>query len=204
MRTIHLTVAAIALAATSAVSAQTTVYTTRAAFDAAVASGSYTETFSNGSINGAASANFSGGGFAYTVSAPGTVLYANSTFLGTSLPDLPMLVTFTGAPVTAVGGDFYVTDFFDDFQPVSVTVTLSNGFSSTFLPVSAADSFRGVTTALPITSLTLSAPGASLYVGMDNLTVGVVPEPGTYAMMALGLAAIGGFAARRRKQDQAA
>lgn len=31
-----------------------------------------------------------------------------------------------------------------------------------------------------------------------------VPEPQTYAMMALGLAAIGGFVARRRKQDPAA
>lgn len=36
------------------------------------------------------------------------------------------------------------------------------------------------------------------------ILAGVVPEPGTYAMMALGLAAMGGFVARRRKQDQAA
>jgi len=57
---------------------------------------------------------------------------------------------------------------------------------------------------VPITSLVVGAPGTGLYSGLDNLTVGVVPEPGTYAMMALGLAAIGGFAARRRKQDQAA
>jgi len=31
-----------------------------------------------------------------------------------------------------------------------------------------------------------------------------IPEPQTYVMMALGLAAIGGFVARRRKQDPAA
>ncbi len=38
----------------------------------------------------------------------------------------------------------------------------------------------------------------------SGIMAGVVPEPGTYAMMALGLAAMGGFVARRRKQDQAA
>ena len=37
-----------------------------------------------------------------------------------------------------------------------------------------------------------------------GIMAGVVPEPGTYAMMALGLAAMGGLVARRRKQDQAA
>lgn len=38
----------------------------------------------------------------------------------------------------------------------------------------------------------------------SGIMAGVVPEPGTYAMMALGLAAMGGFVARRRKQGQAA
>jgi hypothetical protein len=115
-----------------------------------------------------------------------------------------LVVSFTGAPVTAVGGDFYATNFFDDFQSVAITVTLSNGSVTTVTPTSVATSFRGFTTALPITSLTLSAPGPGLYANMDNLTVGsVISEPGTYALMGLGLAALGAFAARQRKQVQA-
>ena len=106
-----------------------------------------------------------------------------------------------------MGGNFYVSDVNDNFQAVPITVTLSNGHSTTFTPTSDADSYRGFTTAVPITSLVLGAPGANRFSNMDNLTVGgvaAVPEPGTYAMMALGLAAIGGFVARRRKQDPAA
>jgi hypothetical protein len=37
-----------------------------------------------------------------------------------------------------------------------------------------------------------------------NLGITVVPEPATYALMALGLAAVGGIAARRRKAETAA
>ncbi|WP_310389988.1 PEP-CTERM sorting domain-containing protein [Roseateles sp.] len=204
MRTIHLTVAAIALAAASAVSAQTTVYTSSASFLPNVLAGSYTEGFENNiDFSGEPSFDFSGGAFGYTVAAP-TGLYGNGVFIGTNLPNEPLTVTFTGAPVTAVGGNFYATNISDVFQPVSITLTLSNGHVTTFMPTSPDNSYRGFTTALSITSLTLSAPGASLYVGMDNLTVGAVPEPGTYAMMALGLAALGGFAARRHQQGQAA
>ena len=203
MRTIHLTVAAISLAAASAVSAQTTVYTSSASFLPNVLPGSYTETFANNAFSGDPTANFSGGAFAYTVSAP-SALYGNTVFIGTNSPNEALTVTFTGAPVTAVGGNFYATNQADAFQAVSITLTLSNGHVTTFTPTSVADSYRGFTTAVPITSLVVGAPGDLLYGGLDNLTVGAVPEPGTYAMMALGLAAIGGFAARRRKQDQAA
>jgi hypothetical protein len=41
------------------------------------------------------------------------------------------------------------------------------------------------------------------YESTANTAITVVPAPGTYAMMALGLAAMGGLVARRRKQDQA-
>ncbi len=39
---------------------------------------------------------------------------------------------------------------------------------------------------------------------LTAVQAGVVPEPGTYAMMLAGLAAVGGFAARRRKAAAAA
>lgn len=75
----------------------------------------------------------------------------------------------------------------------AVTVTLSNGATTTFTPSSQAYAFRGFTTALPITSLTMAVPGASRFNTIDNLTVGVaaaVPEPGSWLMMGLGLAGL--------------
>jgi hypothetical protein len=74
MKSVRFAVAAIALAAASVVSAQTTLFTERTSFNAVLAPGSYTETFSDSSIDQAASANFSGGAFSFTVSPPGTVL----------------------------------------------------------------------------------------------------------------------------------
>jgi hypothetical protein len=48
-------------------------------------------------------------------------------------------------------------------------------------------------------------PGTILGWAYDNsgagITVSVIPEPGTYALMLAGLAVVGGIAARRRKDD---
>jgi len=47
----------------------------------------------------------------------------------------------------------------------------------------------------------MAAPGASRYNSLDNLTIATaVPEPGTYLMMALGLAAIGVARVRASRQ----
>jgi PEP-CTERM motif len=190
MQTAHSLVLALGLAALSASSsAQTTVYTSSASFLANVAPGAYTETF-NG-LPSAPPASFSGGGFAYTVSAPGD-LYGSGEFLGTSLPDEALTVTFTSGNVTAVGGNFYATNISDAFQSVAITLTLSDSTTVTFTPTSAADSYRGFASSLTITSLTIGSPGVSLYAGVDNLTVGVsaVPEPASALLMALGVAAL--------------
>ncbi|MDP2008030.1 MAG: PEP-CTERM sorting domain-containing protein [Rubrivivax sp.] len=200
MQPVHFVAAAFALAAATAVSAQTTTYTSSAAFLPNVGAGSYTEAFAVPSFSGDATADFSSGGFSYTVSVPGNTLYGNGGFIGTNGPNFPMLVTFTGAPVTAVGGNFFATNISDVFQAVPITVTLSDGTTSMFTPASESASYRGFVSTLAITSLTLGAPGASLYVGMDNLTVGVasvVPEPATALLLGLGLGGV--LLARRRR-----
>jgi len=193
--------AAVLLALAAPAFAATTTYTSSATFLAQVKAGSYTETFTGLGNPPAGAAPFSAGGFAYTISAPGD-LYASGDFLGTSLPDEALTITFTSGNVTAVGSNFFAVNLSDVFQPVSLTLTLSDGTVTTFTPSSVLDSYRGFTSDLTITSLTISGPGTSLYAGVDNLTVGVmvsnVPEPGSWALMGLGLAGLG-LAARRRR-----
>jgi hypothetical protein len=192
-----LSAAALALLSTSAF-AVTTVYTSPATFLAQVAPGSYTETFTGLSSPPAGPFAFSGGSFAYSVFAPSN-LYFSGDFIGTNLPNDALTLTFTSGNVKAVGANFYATNISDVFQAVSLTLTLSDGTVQTFTPASVTNSYRGFVSTVAITSLVISAPGASLYAGLDNLTVGAVaavPEPASWALMGLG--ALGLLAARRR------
>jgi hypothetical protein len=194
-----LSAAALCLMSVSATAA-TTVYTTSASFLAQVAPGAYTETFTALSNPPPGPATFSSGGFAYTAFAPGD-LYLAGGFLGTSQISEALKITFTSGNVTAVGANFYSTNISDAFQAVSVTLTLNDGTLQTFTPTSVATSFRGFVSTVPITMLTMSAPGAALYAGMDNVTVGraaLVPEPASWLLLGLGLGGVGLLAARRR------
>lgn len=198
MQTAYRLLSAAALALASATTfAAATIYTSSASFLANVLPGSYTENF-NGLTNPPPTA-FANGGFSYTVSAPNG-LYASGDFLGTNQIDEALTITFTGNAVTAIGGNFYSSDLDDDFQAVSMTITLSDGTIEIFTPTSASDSYRGFTAQLPFTSLVISAPGQSLYAGLDNLTIGrslaSVPEPTSWALVALAVAGLG--IARRR------
>ena len=197
MLRVHL-LPAIALAGFAASSfASTTLYDSSASFMSNVAPGSYTETFTDFDDSASGPAAFTGSGFTYTVFAPGD-LYASGEFAGTSLPNEALTITFTSGNVTAVGGNFYATNISDAFQPVSINLGLSDGTSVAFTPASVLDSYRGFASTVAITSLVMSAPGISLYAGIDNLTVGVtaVPEPASWALMALGVAGL--LVARRR------
>lgn len=191
--------AALALLSASAL-ASTTVYTSAATFLPLVATGSYTESFDGLSD---ATGLFSSGAFSFTVSAPGSV-YASGDFVGTSLPTDALTINFTSGNVTALGANFYATNLSDAFQSVAMTIKLSDGTTVSFTPASASASYRGFTSDLAIASLVISAPGGSLYAGLDNLTIGTVavavpavPEPTTWALMGLGLAGVA-FAARRK------
>lgn len=188
------TLAAVAVVAQA--HAGTTTYTDRSSFLTALAPGFYTETFI-----GSETTSFSGAGFGFTVAAPdGT--YASGTDLGANQVEQALTITFTGHPVTAVGGNFYATDINPDFLPESLTVALSDGTTLVYTPTGK-DTFRGFVTTSSISSLTVAfaAQGMGRYTTVDNLTVGtnvaLVPEPGQWALMALGLSGLALLKRRR-------
>jgi hypothetical protein len=200
MQPVHrfMSAAALALVCTSSF-ATTSTYTTSASFMGHVAAGAYTESFNALTELPLGAVDFSGAGFTYSVSSPFD-LYASGEFLGTSSANQALTITFTSGNVSAVGANFYATDDLNAFQAVSLTLTLSDGTTTSFTPSSVLDSYRGFSSDLTITSLVVSGPGAALYAGIDNLTVGVgvnpVPEPSSWLLMGLGLAGL--LAARRR------
>lgn len=107
-----------------------------------------------------------------------------------------LVITFTGAPVTAFGGNFTAGDINGFVIPGTVTVDLSNGESYDLVDPNGS-SFFGWTGSEAITSITISADAGltNAWPALDNFYVGqALPAPGALAL--LGLA---GLAGRRRR-----
>lgn len=200
MSSIRLLASALALGAMSASAwAGTTVYYTSSAFMAQTAPGAYTETFDGLAMPDAGPVLFSAGGYSYSLSAPSDI-YASGDFVGTSQINEALTINFLSGNVYAVGANFFATNISDAFQSVQISVALNDGTSVSFTPASFAQSYLGFVSTTAISSLTISAPGVSLYAGLDNLTVAAaVPEPASVVLASLGLIGVAA-AARRRRQ----
>lgn len=149
-------------------------YTDRATFLENTQPTFYEEGFA--SVAGGASPpiDFTSGGYAYTVSASASTLFNDPGIISTNQAVASIVVTFTGDPVTAVGGNFWATDVNVAPTGTTVTITLSNGTVETFTSTGPGD-FRGFVTEAPITSIAIDAPdegGTPLWPTMDNLIVG--------------------------------
>lgn len=194
-----LLVAAAAVSLTAA-GASAQMFTTDAGFQAALGGNlatSYFENFASVTPGAIASLNFGPtNGFAYTVSAPPGGLFNDTGLISTNLAADAILVTFTGAPVYALGGNMWATDINVQAIPADITITLSNGQTTTFTSGAATD-FRGfISQTGAIASFTIAGgttPGIR-WPTLDNLRV-AVPAPGSIALLGLG----GLFAARRRR-----
>ena len=110
-----------------------------------------------------------------TVNQPYTLTFSlgSSNVFGT----LPVIV----ASAAGIDVNFGVTT-----PPVAINNWTSFSFNFTPLTNSTALSFTGLL--------------GSDYIGLDNISVTAVPEPGTLAMLFAGLAAVGTVVARKRKQ----
>jgi hypothetical protein len=195
------------------------IYSDEASFLTHVQPGYYLETFDTlptGYLG--VTSSFAGNGYAYTASADNglwgnPVGYLSAKSLSTNLPPEPIHFSFTGNPVTAVGGYFTSTDFSGSPVDGTVTVGLSDG-TQLSASVPSAWAFVGFVANQPISWLeVLSGKEGSRLDGRwpaaDDVYVGAavgaaVPEPCTLAIWSLlgGIGAIVGY--RRRKAALAA
>jgi len=198
--------------------AQTNTYTNGAAFFSAISSSNYTETFNSIPAPGfvATPTNFSGNGFSFTATTTntgGNQLYGltngggGDRWITLYFPEYGMVFTNFSLNVSAIGGNFFATDG-DGFYtntPINVSILLSDSstFSTNYTP-SGPTSFLGVTfsTNLSVSALVVSNLNAPpQFPTANNLTVGVVPEPSTYALLGLAAAGFAGYVVRRRRRS---
>jgi hypothetical protein len=149
------------------------VYTTREDFLENVSAGFFENDFSDTTSGPSPPLNYSQGGFAYTVSASTGDLFNDPGLISTDQAADSIVVTFTGDPVTAIGGNFWATDIAVQPTGTDVTITLSDGTVETYTSTGPTD-FRGFVTTVPITSITIDAPDVPnpFWPTMDNLIVG--------------------------------
>lgn len=197
-KTIAAALAALLLSVPS--QAATVLYTDEAAFLSVLAFDSYLEEFSAYTYGSyaAPSLNLSGGsGFAYTLSAP-LNLYSGNGDMSTNSAGDALTATFTGSPVTAVGGLFYATNIDGDYQAGNILVTLNDGTTRSFSPPNTS-SFTGFTSDVAITSITIDATSGN-WPTMDNFYVGAaVPEPSGLVLCGFGAGAL--IMLRRRRRE---
>jgi hypothetical protein len=185
-------------------SAEATIYSSESSFVSQLSPGYYEETFASlpSGSTGGTSLPFASNGFAYTISVgnPLSTLYVVSDGMSSFFNTDTIMATFTGNPVTAVGGFFFATDFSGAPINGNMTLTLNNGISLTYY-ADANTTFVGFTLAAPITSLAFYsvdglAGNTNYYPTFTDFYVGAaMPIPGALLLFGPGLI---GLAAIRR------
>ncbi len=156
-----------------------------------------TETFNSyGTSYYASPLTGSVGGINWSATATGGI-FCKGTY-GYFSTNNPVAATFTFAPgVMAVGANIFGTDSNFNIVAARITVTLADG-SSYIASTSGVTDFVGfISNGAAISSLTMAAAGSgNVYVTADNMYFGVVPAPGSVALLACA-----GLSATRRRRN---
>lgn len=216
---VKIALAVAALIAGAQAQAAITVYTSQAAFDAAVAAMtpalSGTDTFDDivaGADLGSGPLARMAGGIDYSASAgpESTGLFGTGSdsdaWLSTDSPGDSLMFGSFAPGVFAAGMNLFNSDIDGEFLRrgrITLTATDTEGTSSATIRRRdmSTMSFLGVISTTTITSLEVTpfARRGDVWPTVNNLTLAsAVPEPETYLMMLAGIAAIG-FVARRRR-----
>jgi hypothetical protein len=189
------------------------IFMSQASFLAQVQPGYYLETFDTegfrtfGGIT--TPYTFSADGFSYQAAVNSGLFTVQPTggtlSLSNTLQSDPLIFNFTSNNVTAVGGNFFLTNTPGDVTTGAVKIDLNDG-TSVSLTNADLTGFLGFTSLAPISSLTVTpTSGGDVYSTVDNLIVGAaVPEPGTLALGGCGLVSLAGWVVRRRSHGRAA
>ena len=182
-----------------AAQAAITEYTNKAAFEAALAPGAYTETQMYGKYP-----NYSGGsGFSYTAAATAGSYNISPNDLTTS-GSVPSTLTFSfGSGIKAFGGYFYVSDHTDSVVSSSLQIRLnSNSFATTKTPTSTT-TFYGFISDMDLTDATIAVNVVNEFATAGTVIVGTtasapVAAPGPLPLF--GTAAAFGWSRRLRRR----
>ncbi len=201
----------IMLLAQASLASAATVYTDETTFRTYLNPAYYLEEFSNFTygdpLNGSQLTydSVSVNGYSWTASTisnrPDTDpsgLYSLTRAISTNTAEDLLTITFTGSPVTALGGIFASTDSAGDVVQQTVTVNLSDNTSVSFL----GSAFRGFTSNSAIASLTIGADqnNAFFWPKLEHFYVGsaVAPVPIPAAFWLFGSGLLGLFSLKRR------
>ena len=184
--------------------ASSTVYTNVGDFLAAIQGDFYLEDFGSVGFGDPGNpVNFGPvNGYEFEITA-GNGLFSGGGNMSTNTAFDPMVITTTGNP-TAVGGNFWLTDFDFLTEVGQLQVDFADG-SSTSETLTNADptTFLGVVSnnGTPITGVTLTpvdpGDGINRWATVDNVYLGsAVPEPSAFGLVAMSLLSL--LAMRRR------
>ena len=196
-------VLALALAvASSAHAAMVNVVTDPSAFVASLEPGSATQDFNlfNGFYSSVTDVSIAP--FTIGATASGGLYADASAGFSTNSPG-HLVFAFSGATLpTAVAFNAFLTDPNFNFLPGRISVAVNGASAANYEFTTFAQSFRGITSDVPITSIEFSGPSGA-FVTIDNLVVGtalsVIPEPSS--VLATGILLASALLLRRRDSE---
>lgn len=190
------------LCAAASSQAAITVYTSQAAFLAAV-SAPGVDSFDDLTVEPYGDTlDRTAGGYTYQAYSPGGLWgagVAGDYWLSNNVRTDPIVFSNFSSGVSAFGGNFFTSDVAGGYVPSgNLVVTASDGASLTYsLNGATQSSFLGFVYDSSLASVTLSTDGGAYWPTANNVVL-AVPEPATYGMLLAGIGFVGLLGRRRR------